>query len=220
MSLPILTYFSSRGRAEMIRLVCAEADIPYEERLLGQYDATQKMAAFEALKATGKLPFGAVPLWEEPSGLVLAQSDAIVRHLARTKGLYGRNAIEAARCDMIFAGVDDVRTEVRRMVTTEPDKRPALRASLAGSILPRWVRHFEKLLVANGGGEGFIVGERMSFADISLFLLFENLKDNGFAGAYAAAPKLAAHGARIEARPGIARFVASPSRFPVQLLPG
>jgi glutathione S-transferase len=220
MTLPVLTYFSSRGRAEMIRLVCAEADVAYEERLLGVYDPVRKTPAFDGLKATGKLPFDAVPLWEEPGGLALAQSDAIVRHLARTRGLYGRDAAEAARCDMIFAGVDDVRTEVRRMVTTDAARRPALRASLAGSVLPRWVGHFERLLVANRGGDGFIVGEHVSFADVALFTLFENLKDNRFVAAYSDAPRLAAHGKRMEARPGIARYIASPSRFPAQILPG
>jgi glutathione S-transferase len=218
MKVPVLTYFSSRGRAEMIRLVCAEADVDYEEQLLGVYDPVKKTPAFDTLTATGKLPFDAVPLWEEPGGLVLAQSDAIVRHLARARGLYGRDGLEAARCDMIFAGIDDTRQEMRRLVTTDADKRPALRASLAQTILPRWLGYFERFLVANGG-DGFVVGAQPTFADVALYLLFENVKDNGFDAAYAAAPKLAAHGTRMAARPGIARYVASPSRFPAQILP-
>jgi len=50
-------------------------------------------------------------------------------------------------------------------------------------------------------------------------LQYETLRDNGFGAAYAGAPLLAAHGERMAARPGIARYVASPGRFPVQLLP-
>jgi glutathione S-transferase len=216
MTLPTLTYFSSRGRAELIRLVCAEAGVPYEERSLGVYHPVDKTPAFEALKATGVLPFGAVPLWEEPGGLRLAQSDAIVRHLARTHGLYGRDAREAAHCDMIFAGVDDARTEVRRLITTEPEKRAAFREELRASILPRWLGYFEALL----GDGAFVLGDRPSFADVALFLMFENLHDNDLAAPYTSCPRLAAHAARMAARPGIAAYVASPKRFPVQRLPG
>src|ERR1039457_663579 len=100
MTLPVLTYFSSRGRAEMIRLVCAEAQVAYTERHLGTYHPKDKTPEFEALTATGVLPFDAVPRWEEPGGLRLAQSDAIARHVARTHGLYGKGPEEAARCDM------------------------------------------------------------------------------------------------------------------------
>src|ERR1043165_3189857 len=126
MTLPILSYFSSRGRAELIRLVCAEANVAYTERHLGIYHPVDKPPEFEAFKATSVLPFDAVPLWEEPDGFRLAQSDAIVRHVARNHGLYGRDAREAARCDMIFAGVDDLRLEVRRLVTAVPGERAAL----------------------------------------------------------------------------------------------
>ena len=219
MTLPTLTYFSSRGRAEIIRLVCAEAGVAYREINLGVYHPVDKTPAFDSLKATGILPFDLVPFWEEGDGLRLAQSDAIVRHIARTHGLYGRDASEAARCDMIFAGTDDMRLELRKLVTTEPDKRAALRADLAGSVLPRWLGYFEKLLAQNGDGRGFIVGDAPSFADVVLFLAFENLRDNALGAAYARCPLLAAHGERVATRPGLARYLASPDRFPVQLLP-
>jgi glutathione S-transferase len=215
MTLPTLTYFSSRGRAEIIRLVCAEAGIAYEEKSLGVYHPVDKTPEFLALKQTGVLPFGAVPLWEEPGGFRLAQSDAIVRHLARTHGLYGRDAREAARCDMIFAGADDVRLEVRRLIGTAPEQRAALRDELRTSILPRWLGYFEQLL----GDASFIVGDAPSFADVAMFLMLENIRDNGLGAAYDGCPRLAAHGERMAARRGIAAYLASPKRFPVQLLP-
>lgn len=218
MTLPILSYFSSRGRAEIIRLVCAETGVAYTERHLGVYHPVNKTPEFEALKATGVLPFGAVPLWEEPDGVRLAQTDAIVRHLARTHGLYGRSAHEAARCDMVFAGIDDLRVEIRKLIPVEEAKRAALREELAARTIPRWLAYFESLLAANG--TGMIIGSDLSFPDIALFLLFETIRDNDFGGAYARVPRLAEHAARIAVRPGIARHIASPTRFPVQLLPG
>jgi glutathione S-transferase len=219
MTLPVLTYFSSRGRAELIRLLCAEAEIAYEERNLGVYHPVEKTPAFDALKATGTLPFDAVPLWEEEDGFRLAQSNAIVRHLARTHDRYGRDAHEAAHCDMILDSVDDARLELRKLVTTEPAKRPALREELARITLPLWLARFERVLAANGDGLGFIVGDAPSVADVALFLLFENLRDNGFGAAYTSYPRLAAYGERLAARPGLASYVVSVKRFPIQLLP-
>jgi glutathione S-transferase len=219
MKLPTLTYFSSRGRAELLRLVCAEAGVTYEEKLLGVYHPVDKTPAFNALKATDVLPFDAVPVWEEADGFRLAQSDAIVRHVAREHGLYGHGSREAARCDMIFASVDEVRTALRAIVTAAPDKRAAVRDELVQTILPRWLAHFEKLLVLNGDGRGFIVGAGSTFADVALFVMFENITDNGLGAAYALCPALTAHAERMAARPGIARYLASPHRFPVQLLP-
>ncbi|MEP7122315.1 MAG: glutathione S-transferase family protein [Byssovorax sp.] len=219
MTLPTLTYFSSRGRAELIRLVCAEAGVAYEEKSLGVYHPVDRTPAFNALKETGTLPFDAVPIWDEADGFRLAQSDAIVRHLAREHGLYGRTTHEASRCDMIHSGMEDTRLTIRALASTDPAKRPALREELVQTTLPRWLTHFERLLVMNGDGRGFVVGEAPSFADAALFLLFENIRDNELDGAYALCPALVAHAGRMAARSGIARYLASPQRFPVQLLP-
>jgi glutathione S-transferase len=215
MSLPVLTYFSSRGRAELIRLLCAEAGIAHEERSLGVYHPVDKTPAFLALRETGVLPFAAVPLWEEPDGFRLAQSDAIVRHLARTHALYGKDAREAARCDMIVASVDDLRLDLRKVIPLDPSARAACRQDLAAVIVPRWLGQFEKLL----GDAAFIVGDAVTFADVALYQTFESLHDNGYGAAYAAAPRLAAHAARMAARPGMAAYLASPKRFPAQILP-
>lgn len=219
MNLPTLTYFSSRGRAELIRLVCAEAGVAFEEKNLGVYHPVDKTPAFNALKATGTLPFDAVPIWDETDGFRLAQSDAIVRHLAREHGLYGRSAREAAKCDMIFDSVAETRLAIRGLVMVDPAKRTEAREELVQTTLPRWLGYFEKLLAANGDGRGFVVGEAASFADLALFVLWENIQDNGLGGAYARCPGLVAHAERMATRPGLARYLGSPERFPVQLLP-
>jgi len=214
-----LTYFSSRGRAESIRLLCAAGAIEYEEKSLGVYHPARKTPEFLALRATGTLPFAAVPIWEEPDGLVIAQSDAILRHIARTRGLYGRDAVDAARCDMVLSALEDMRAEVRQAATTEPDKRAALRREVVTVTLPRWLGHFERLLAANGAGRTWVVGDRMTVADVVLYGAFEILHDNSLEAPYASCPGLAAHGERMGQKPGIARYRSSPSRFPAQHLP-
>src|SRR5258706_15169554 len=110
MPLPKLVYFRSRGRAEVTRLVCAEAGVAFEEENLEGRDA------FAALKASGRLPFLAVPIWEE-DGFTLAQSAAIANHLARAHGLRGSNAREEALVDQGIGAVEDVRNDLRKLMT-------------------------------------------------------------------------------------------------------
>src|SRR5512137_742413 len=116
MSKPTLIYFGARGRAELIRLVLAEGDVDYQEHVVGKGTppVDGRPTDFAALKATDSLPFDAVPVWEEPGGLRLAQSSAIANHDARTHEVRGADAVE--------------RPELRQLVSVAAAQRPALRA--------------------------------------------------------------------------------------------
>ena len=221
MSKPTLIYFPARGRAELIRLVLAEAGLDYDEHLVGQGTppANGRPTDFAALKASGLLPFNAVPVWEEPGGFRLAQSNAIANHLARTHGLLGRTAAEAAQCDQLLGAVDDLRVELRRLVTAPAEGRAALRAELTTATVPRWLGFLERLLKANRDGQGFLVGEAVSIADLALWYLLELLQDNGLGAAVAQHPSLVAFAARIGQRPRIAAYLKSSRRSPLVPLP-
>jgi glutathione S-transferase len=221
MSKPTLIYFAARGRAELIRLVLAEAGVEYQEHAVGHGTPPVggRPTDFAALKATGALPFNAVPVWEEPSGLRLAQSGAIANHIARTHGLRGKNAIEEAQVDQLLGAVDDVRLELRKLVTVAAEQRPALREELASSTLPRWLGYLHRLLQSNGGGTGYVVGTSVTVADLALWYLLEMIRDNGFGAALARYPALVAFAERIGSRPGIAEYLKSPRRPPFTPLP-
>lgn len=208
--MPVLTYFPSRGLAEPVRLLLSVAGVAYEQRFVG--DRAPEL--LPALKASGVLAFGAVPLWED-GALSLVQSDAILRHLARAHGLYGATAVDAARCDEQHEGVRDVRAQLGRLRGAAPADVAGLRAELADTVLPRWLGHFERRLA----GRTWLVGDSVTYADLSLWLLLETLRDNGLAGGLGSCPALGAHEARVAALPGVARHVADPNRFPAQLLP-
>ncbi len=207
-----LIYFAARGRAEVIRLALAEAGVVYED------ETFKGPEEFATLKASGRLPFLAVPVWEE-SGLRLAQSAAIANHIARGNGLYGSSPREQALIDQAVGAVDDVRLEIRKLVTVDPARRGEVRAELLSSTLPRWFGLLEKLLASNQEGRGFFVGETVSLADLSAWYLLEMARDNGFGPALGDCPLLTAFAERIAARPRIAAYLASPRRFPLQLLP-
>jgi glutathione S-transferase len=217
MAFPRLIYFSSRGRAELIRLILAQVGAEYEEENVGPYDVTNKTPAFLALKSSGALPFDALPLWQEPDGFTLAQSDAIVRHVARAHGLYGADARESALCDMVMEGIKDLIGDVGKIWSVEPALRAELRSRLDREIVPRWLGYLERIVARNDGA--FVVGRAMTHADIALFHMVERLTDNHLAGGLTDCPKLVALAARVRNQPRIAAYVSSPKRWPVQLLP-
>jgi glutathione S-transferase len=218
---PTLVYFAARGRGELIRLVLAEAGIDWQEHPVGQGTppAGGRPTDLRALQATLLLPFGAVPVWEEPDGFRLAQSAAIASHLARLNGLAGKSPREAAQCDQMLGAYEDVRAEMRKLATLPAEARGGQRQQLANEILPRWFGHFDRLLAANRGGSGGLVGDSVTLADLALWYLIELCRDNGFGAAVSAYPALVAFAGRIAERPRIAAYLKSPRRPPFVPLP-
>lgn len=218
---PTLIYFTIRGRGEVIRLLLAEAGVDYLAHPVGKGGAPEngRPTDFAELKASGLLPFEALPVWEEPDGFRLAQSRAIEGHIARGHGLYGASARETALCDQALGANDDVRIELRKVVGAEPAQRAEVRETLATSVLPRWMGYLDRLLAANRGGEGTFVGDTVSVADLAIYLLLEIIRDNGFGAAIDRSPRLVGFAERVAARPRIRAYLDSPKRFPPTLLP-
>jgi glutathione S-transferase len=214
MSLPTLVYFPARGRAELIRIVLAEIGEEYREHPVGKGTPPRdgRPTDLAALAASGDLPFGAVPVWEEPGGLRLVQSAAIAAHLARRHGLAGASPLEAARCDELLGAVEDVRGELRKLFTAAPEQRAAVRADLLAAVLPRWLGDLERFLRPSLEATGFAVGRDLTVADLALWYLLEMIKDNGFGAALEGCPLLRAFFDRIAARPRLAAYLASPTR--------
>lgn len=61
--------------------------------------------------------YGQLPKFED-GDLTLYQSNAILRHLGRSLGLYGKNQREAAQMDMVNDGVEDLRGKYVTLIYT------------------------------------------------------------------------------------------------------
>jgi glutathione S-transferase len=214
MTKPTLIYFAGRGRAELIRLVLAEAGVDWQEHHVGRGTppANGRPTDIAQLRASGVLPFGAVPVWEEPDGLRLAQSAAIANHLARRHGLLATDPLEAARCDELIGCVDDVRGELRKVQTASPEQRAAVRGELERVVLPRWLGDLERHLRPRLEVAGFAAGSAIRLADLALWYLLELVQDNGLGAALGSCPALSGFAGRIAARPRMASYLASPRR--------
>lgn len=204
---PRLTYFSSRGRGELLRIILAASNSDYEEIRVGEWGPVEKPAHFLAIKKSGILPFDSLPLYQEPEGILLVQSDCILRYLSTTKGLIGKNVKETALCDMVYEGVLDCVSTI--FTNTSKGKNQVT------TIINKFMQYFDTILKGNNGGQGYFVGDGMTYADLSVWYLLENLTDQGLLSLQKF-PTLEAFKARIEALKSIADYRKNPKRCPVQ----
>jgi glutathione S-transferase len=198
-------------------MVLAEAGIEYDDVHVGPFNPAEQPEAFVALRATNKLPFDTLPLWEETDGFAVVQSDAIVRHIARTRRLYGQSPNESAQCDMVMEGLKDVRLELMKLMGVAPEGRAALRENLEGKILPRWLGYFERWLQRNGGQ--CFVGQSVTIADIAVYQLLEALVENKLDTPLHTQVALHAFYEHTQARPRLSAWLESPKRCPAQRFP-
>jgi len=194
---PKLYYFAGRGRAELVRYVLAEAAVDYDDVRLDD---------IKSLKENGSLPFGQVPMCQV-DGVNLAQTNAIARYFAAQKGLMGSSPIEAAIIDSVVLAVDDVRSGFYASHRGVPEaEQKAAKEKWGKEKLPGWLAHFENLLKANKGGQGFIIGSKVSLADIIVLYLYDFLND--YPEATKNAPLLSGLVKRVAALPRIAAWIA------------
>ncbi|XP_073906337.1 glutathione S-transferase P isoform X2 [Castor canadensis] len=181
--------------------------------------------------------YGQLPKFQD-GDLTLYQSNAILRHLGRSFGLYGKDQQEAALVDMVNDGVEDIRSKYIALIYTNypvqgcgrQQKRPVLgteqgvscewHTTLASfwqeagkndyvKALPTHLKPFETLLSQNKGGQAFIVGDQISFADYNLLdlLLTHKVLAPSCLDAF---PLLSAYVSRLSGRPKVKAFLASP----------
>ncbi|ELR15158.1 glutathione transferase subfamily protein [Acanthamoeba castellanii str. Neff] len=169
---PTLTYFNVIGRAEVARLMLEDAGADYHFVPVANWPDWSDDKA--RLTAAGKLAFGQVPLYEEPDGLTLVQSGAIARHLARKLGFNGADAHEEALIDQANEGVVDTITAMAEPIFRTPAAlQTEAKQKLVRETLPAHLAMFEKLLEKNGNKGAFLVGAKLSYADLNLWVALE-----------------------------------------------
>jgi len=193
-----LTYFDSRARAEIIRLIFAAAGVKYE-------DVRIKKEEWAALKP--KTPFGQLPMLEV-DGVKLGQSHTCARYLARKFKLAGKTELDQARVDMLIDCMKDALDPLIAVFrATDETKKAEAKKKYLEEQLPGYLTSLEALLVANHGGNKFFVGDELTWADIALLPTVDwlaHVTDNPLAKH----PKLSALKERVEKIPKIAEWLA------------
>jgi len=201
-----LTYWDGRGNAEIIRLALAASGTEWHEGVALDDPRFKNISSEEQMKqlmSAGVLAFDQLPLLEI-DGLNLVQKMATVRHIARTRGLYGSTPAEAARIDIAVEGLMDYRS-------SKPLK--------AGN--GRYLPLFERLVHANREstahmpcveGATYFVGNKMSIADVVFFWIISDKEDyEAYLGPHRLLKALYAH---VGASDGIATYMSSGRRYP------
>ena len=197
-----LTYFDFHGgRGEPARIALSIGGIPFE-------DDRVKGADWERRKAD--TPFGALPLLEK-DGQILAQSNAINRYVGRLTNLYPSDPWQAALCDEIMEAVEDIASKIAATMFLSDEQKKAQRKALVEGPLPLYLARLQQRLEAHGGR--YFAGDRLSVADLKVFVLIRHLKSGVLDHVPTDlpdrfAPKLVEHYERIKNDPGVKAYYA------------
>ena len=197
---PNIIYFDIRGRAEAIRLMFEELGVAYDEQRL------RSSAQWRAMKP--QTPFGALPIYEE-GDLRFAQTQAIYRHIARTRDLYGRDERERVECDVGAEAVNEAIETLWRFFW-EPDYKDKLEA-FAGGPLAETLLDLERWFTRSSRAPTYWVGNALTYVDFVAYRYLDEV-DALFPASLAARPALLAFHRAFQARPGIAAYLASGRR--------
>lgn len=170
-SLGRLHYFDQRGRAEIVRLVCAYGRVPLDE--------VEEPRGREFLARKPAFPFGKLPMMEI-QGKMYAQSMALARYAAKQVGLYPQDSdLDALKVDMILDACGDIHVPVLRAIVAEkdPEQKDKQLKFIVKHTLPEILRGLQSHI---GGDDGdaksgpFFLGKQISVADIAAFDVLTN----------------------------------------------
>jgi glutathione S-transferase len=192
-------------RAEVSRLALFIANIPFEDQRISREE-------FSAMKLSGELPFGQMPVLEV-DGNTLAQTGAIARFCGKQANLYPTDDFNAAKVDEAI----DLATDITSLVSPsmrekDTEKKAAMRTQLATTTLPKYFGFLEMLLEQNGD-TGYYVGDCLSIADLAIWRLLGWLASGMLDGiptdVMAPFPLVTAHFQAIEAHPKVRSWMDS-----------
>jgi len=213
-----------QGRGEFVRLALEAAGAEYVDVARGpESEGGGERALAGLLSELEPPPFAPPVLIAER--MVISQTANILLYLGARHGLApedesGRlwvNQLQLTVADLV-AEAHDTHHPVAGSLYYEDQKPEAKRAAerFVGERIPKYLGYFERILKGGGESGAGLAGERLCYADLSLFQVLRGL-EYAFPNAMAAlGPKLAethALARRVETLPKIAAYLASPRRI-------
>ena len=209
-----------QGRGEYIRLALEAAGAPYRDVAREEGDGV-------IARVSGKLPTPSfAPPFLKDGEVVVGQVAAILLYLGDKLDLAPRqerlrlwtHQIQLTIADFVLEG-HDVHHPIGAGEYYENQKAESRRRAreFRDERVPKFLDWFERILSRNPEGPGHLVGDRLSYADLSLFQVmdgltyaFPRLMDQ-FAPRY---PKIGAVCAAVADHPKVAAYLASDRRLP------
>ncbi|XP_060064122.1 glutathione S-transferase-like [Ylistrum balloti] len=166
-----LMYWPLAGRGEFIRVIFVEAGIEFK-------DTDDSKVITEKVKE-GKME--GFPVKFPPvlcnGDFHLSQTPTICKYLGKKFGLYPDNEDDEWHADQLnatihdyiaegrlsFHGVNHIMTYFNQIEETKPYIE-----RFVTERMPMWLKYFEKVLLANNGGTGFMFGNKLTYVDLGL----------------------------------------------------
>ena len=211
-----------QGRGEFVRLALEHAGAGYED--IGRTQGAQVL--MEAMKNLDSVHRPFAPPFLKDGELLIAQTANILYYLGPRLNLAPAddaarlwiNQLQLTIADMV-AEAHDTHHPVASGLYYDDQKPEALRRAedFTHKRMPKYLAYFEAVLQNAAGSGGFLSGDAVTYADLSLFQLVEGLR-YAFPKAMA---RLAPHSPRVmalrdavAAGPRIAAYLRSARRLP------
>jgi glutathione S-transferase len=209
-----------QGRGEFIRLALEEAGAPYRDVAREDGDA-----AMEAILSATDTPSFAPPFLKD-GDVIVGQVSAILFYLGPRIGLAPTDPLQALWTHQIQLTIADLVVEghdVHHPVglgSYFEDQKPEARrraVEFREQRIPKFLRWFETILERNAAGDSWLVGDRLTYADLSFYQVYSGLTYafprlmGRIAEDY---PRSAALAARVAGRPNIVSYGQSGRRLP------
>jgi glutathione S-transferase len=214
------------GRGEFVRLALEEAgadyiDIARMPRTKG--GGVRALMHFMRDPAVKRPPFA--PPYLKAGNLIIAQTANVLLYLGPRLGLVRKDEASRLWAHQLQLTIADLVTEAHDVhhpiagsLYYEEQKREAKRAAaiFTDERIAKFLDYFESVLARNRGGRGHMVGNAISYVDLSLFQLLGGLCyafPNCMGRAASNYPRLIALCEMVAQRPNISAYLRSPRRL-------
>lgn len=211
-----LTYFQVMAKGLGPALVCELSGLPW----VGPRDTGFTREEWPTLKASGKCPFGQLPILEI-DGQNIGQSIAIVNYIGKRAGMEGQDSIEFAMSQALLAEGEDLYNalqkfqptiyvnlgEVGRDGMTVKGSRSA-HAKFWKEWVPEQLEKLEALL----GGKPSFTSQGQTVGELYLWAMLHQMRlcNNSL---FDSTPGLKAFYAQLEEHPGVRKVLSGESTF-------
>jgi glutathione S-transferase len=214
-----------QGRGEFVRLALEEAGADYVD--VARRPGKSGMPAMLKLLEGARVPHPPfAPPFLKAGKLLIGQTANILLYLGEQEGLAPKSEagrlwthqLQLTMADFLVE-IHDTHHPIGSGLYYEDQKKEAKRrsADFLKNRLPKYLAYFERVLAQNPSGDKYLVGARLTYADLSLFQIVEGLR-YAFPKAMQRMEKktarvVALHD-RVAARPRTAAYLMSERRIP------
>jgi glutathione S-transferase len=212
-----------QGRGEFVRLALEDAGARYRDvARANPVEGGGEAALMARMGKAARPPFA--PPFLVDGDLVIGQTANILLHLGLALNLAPRDEADRLWVNQIQLTVADLVAEahdthhpidVGAYYEDQKDAAKARAEVFRRRRIPKYLGWFEGLLAAQGD-DAWLLGEKVTYADLSLFQVVEGLTyafPKAMGRITRKTPQLMALADRVRVRPNIAAYLASPRRI-------